>query len=201
MSSSQTKVKWPILVGGLAVVGALVLVLASGFGIDPKYIPTATVGHEAATFRLKDLQGNVIDFESLRGRPVVLNFWSTWCGPCKMEHPVLQNEPQHYPDVTFLGALYSDEADAARRFLASSRGGRPLALPYPTLVDPDGRLALDYGVSGVPETYFINRDGRIVHKHIAPIDPPTLLACIELARAQGEVAPQAVAACDPERAR
>lgn len=198
---SQTKVKWPILAIGIAIIAPLVMVLASGFGNDPHYIPTATVGKAAASFKMKDLNGNVVDFEQLRGKVVVLNFWSTWCGPCKYEHPVFQREPANYPDVVFLGALYSDEPEVARRYLASAPGGRPMALPYPTLADPDGRLALDYGVSGVPETYFINRDGRIVHKHVAPIDPRLLRACIELARVTGEVSPEMVAACDPEKAR
>lgn len=191
--SSGPRVKWPLLVGGAAVVIPLVWVLASGFGVDPHYIPTATVGKEAASFSLVDLTGRAWDSASLRGKVVVLNFWSTWCGPCKYEHPVLQREPPNYPDVVFLGALYSDDADAARRFL----GRAGMALPYPTLHDPDGKLALDFGVSGVPETYFINRAGKIVHKHIAPIDPRTLRACIDLARADTPDA-SALAACAPE---
>jgi cytochrome c biogenesis protein CcmG, thiol:disulfide interchange protein DsbE len=198
---SKPKVKWPILAIGVAIVAPLVMVLASGFGNDPHYIPTATVGKPAAPFVAQDLNGNTVSSEELRGKVVVLNFWSTWCGPCKFEHPVLQREPQRYPDVVFLGALYDDDPEMARRFLASAPGGRPQALPYPTVADPDGRMAIDYGVSGVPETYFINRDGRIVHKHVAPIDPRTLQACIELARVSGEVSPQMLAACDPEKAR
>lgn len=192
---STSTVKWPILAMGAAVVVPLLLILASGFGKDPHFIPYETVGDRAADFALSDLDGKVWKMSELEGRPVVLNFWSTWCGPCKIEHPVLQSEPRKYPDVVFLGALYSDEASAARRFLGQAR----MALPYSSLLDPAGTLALDYGVSGVPETYFVNVDGIIVHKHVAPIDRNTLRACIELARHGGPCDPQLVAACDPTR--
>jgi cytochrome c biogenesis protein CcmG/thiol:disulfide interchange protein DsbE len=194
---SRSTVKWPILAAGAVVIVPLLLVLASGFGNDPHYIPTATVGKPAADFTLSDLDGKVWKLSELRGKPVVLNFWSTWCGPCKQEHPVLQREPRKYPDVVFLGALYSDEPAAARRFLSAPR----MALPYPSLLDPEGTLALDYGVSGVPETYFVSVDGNVVHKHIAPLDPRTLQACVELARHSGPPDPGLVAACDPKRAR
>ncbi|MEQ1565484.1 MAG: TlpA disulfide reductase family protein [Myxococcota bacterium] len=190
-------VNWTILLGGLIVVLPLVVVLYSGFGKDPHYIPIATVGKQAHDFDLPDLDGNPIRLSDYRGRPVVLNFWSTWCGPCKFEHPVLQNEPKNYPDVAFLGAIYSDDTNAVRRFLANPR----MRLPYPQIVDEQGRMALDYGVSGVPETYFINPDGRIVHKHVAPISPATLAACVALARQRGDVDPKLLAACDPESAR
>jgi cytochrome c biogenesis protein CcmG, thiol:disulfide interchange protein DsbE len=201
VSTRKAGVNWPILVGGAAIVIPLVVVLASGFGKDPHYIPEATVWDKATEFNLQDLNGNTVRLSDYRGRPVVLNFWSTWCGPCKIEHPVLQREPRNYPDVAFLGAIYSDDPDAARRFLARPR----MDLPYPQLVDAQGRVALDFGVSGVPETYFINPNGVIVHKHVAPIDPPTLAACVELARQPAEKPEQVdaklLAACDPESVR
>jgi cytochrome c biogenesis protein CcmG/thiol:disulfide interchange protein DsbE len=195
-SPARRRINWPVLVGGAAVLLPLVAILASGFGKDPHYIPVATVGKPAADFALQDLDGNTVKLSELRGHPVVLNFWSTWCGPCKMEFPVLQTQPPLYPDVKFVGAIYSDDPNAVRRWFSNPR----LRLPYPQLIDPEGRTALDFGVSGVPETYFINGDGMIVHKHVAPIDPDTLRACIELARAK-QPEPQLVAACDPEGAR
>ncbi|MEQ1503533.1 MAG: redoxin domain-containing protein [Myxococcota bacterium] len=193
MTRPASKVNWPILIVGAVIVIPLLALLWQAFGKDPHYIPTATVGKPAADFALTDLDGKSWTLTELRGRPVVINFWSTWCGPCKFEHPVLQREPKRYPDVAFLGALYSDDPAAARRFL----GAPGKALPYPSLVDPEGRMALDYGVSGVPETYFIDTTGKIVHKHIAPIDPQTLNACIEVARGKRE--PALLAACDGTR--
>ena len=197
---STTKVKWPILAIGLAIIVPLVVVLGASFGNNPHYIPSATVGKLAAPFDLFDLDGKRHTLEELRGKVIVLNFWSTWCLPCKIEHPVLQNEPSRYPDVAFLGALYSDTPAKAKMFLATPSPRdpqrRPRTLPYPTLVDPESRLAIDYGVSGVPETYFINREGRIVHKHVAPIDPVVLMGCIEVARVTGEISPAMMAKCD-----
>ncbi len=193
---SRSTVKWPIVAAGAAVIVPLLLILASGFGKETHYVPDATVGDPVPDFVLTDLDGTVWKMSDLVGTPLVMNFWSTWCGPCKYEHPVLQSEPRRYPEVKFFGILYSDEPQAARRYLAKPR----MALPYPSLLDPDGVLALDYGVSGVPETYFVNRQGIIVHKHVAPIDPRTLAACIALAKYEGEEPDrQLVAACDPKR--
>jgi len=192
---SERKVNWPMLVGGTVIIASLLAVLNGGFGKDPHYIPLATVGTVATDFTLQDLDGKAVHLADLRGHPVVINFWSTWCGPCKQEFPVLQTQPKNYPDVTFLGAIYSDDPNAVRRWFANPR----LRLPYQQLVDPEGRTALDFGVTGVPETYFINPDGVIVHKHIAPINPTTLRACIELARKSGTaIDPTLLARCDPD---
>jgi cytochrome c biogenesis protein CcmG/thiol:disulfide interchange protein DsbE len=162
------KVKWPILFAGLVLVIPLLLVLASGFGNDPHAVPDVRTGTQAPTWKLVDLEGREWSSESLRGKPVVLNFWSTWCGPCKFEHPVLLQAAQAYPDVVFLGVIYSDEPTAVSRYL--DRNGKA----YPHLVDPAGHAAIDFGVTGVPETFFIDRGGRIVHKEAQALRPDTL---------------------------
>jgi len=90
---------------------------------------------------------------------VVLNFWATWCRPCVAEHRTLQAAAQqHAGEVVFLGVLYGDEPERARRWLAE------VGSVYPTLVDPAQRAVVDYGVAGVPETFFLDRRGVIVHK-------------------------------------
>lgn len=170
------RVNWPILVVGLLIVLSLVALLASGFGNDPHAIPDTRTGTQALDWRLTDLDGREWALADLRGKPVVLNFWSTWCGPCKMEHPLLQQAAKDNPDIVFLGVVYSDEPDAVRRYLQKA------GTTYHHLVDPGGHVAIDYGVTGVPETYFIDRSGLIVHKEAAPVSPPLLQAMFDRIR-------------------
>ncbi len=173
---SRSRVNWPILVVGLALVVPLLGLLYSGFGKDPHARPSALVGTRAAEFSLRDLDGNEVALSDFAGRPVVLNFWSTWCGPCKFEHPVLQQAALDNPDVVFLGVIYADDPDKVRRYL--QRAGST----YPHLVDEDNRVAIDYGVTGVPESFFIDRNGVIVHKEAGPLVPPVLRAKLDEAR-------------------
>ena len=171
--AARGKVNWPILVAGLAIVAGLVAVLASGFGNDPHALPDVRTGTVAPLWKMADLDGQEWSLEALKGEPVVLNFWSTWCGPCKYEHPLLLQAAREVPEVKFLGVIYSDEPDAVRRYLAAK------GTAYPHLVDPGGHAAIDYGVGGVPETFFIDRRGTIVHKQVGPLDPTTLKAMLQ----------------------
>lgn len=157
--SQGSRVNLPLLVGGLLLVGALVTLLAVSFGRDPRATPDALTDQPAPDFALIDLEGNPVALDDFAGRPVVINFWSTWCAPCKIEHPVLLAAPQRYPHATFLGVVYQDDAAKARTYL--TRAGSA----YPHLVDPGGRVSIDYGVTGVPETYFIDAEGRLRYKH------------------------------------
>lgn len=155
----NSKVNLPILIFGALFTAAVVGLLAVGFRYDPRTLD-ATVMHNqiAPTFRLQSIDGTSVDLQTLRGRPVVINFWSTWCIPCKQEHPVLLWAAQNYPEVTFLGIVYQDDPEPIRRYLNRYGSG------YAHLLDPDSRTAIDYGVTGVPETFFIASNGTIVHK-------------------------------------
>ena len=92
----SARVNWNILAGGLVVVVPLLVILNSGFGKDPHALPSVMEGKEAPAFSLVDLEGNAVDLPSLRGRPVVLNFWSTWCGPCKLISKVVEKAAPEY---------------------------------------------------------------------------------------------------------
>ncbi len=171
---------WKILLPGLLVVALLVLVLASGFGKDPRALPSTMEGRPAPEFELRTLEGETVRLSDLRGRPVVLNFWSTWCRPCVVEHPVLQRYAELYGpggpvgrDVAFFGVLYGDEPERAQAYL------QRVGAAYPTLEDPSQRVVVDYGVGGVPETYFISRDGTIVSKYAGAISAQTLKGTLE----------------------
>lgn len=174
--SSGPKVNWTILGVGLLVVGSLVAILGSGFGNDPHAIPDTRTGTVALPWRMVDLDGKSWSLEELKGRPVVLNFWSTWCGPCKYEHPLLLQAAKATPDVVFLGVIYSDDPQAVRRYLQKA------GTAYPHLVDDNGRVAIDYGVTGVPETYFIDKSGTIAHKEAGPVNPQLLREMLDRIR-------------------
>jgi cytochrome c biogenesis protein CcmG/thiol:disulfide interchange protein DsbE len=157
--SGRVRVNVPILLAGLAAIGGFVALMVIGFAQDPRALDTRVMeGAAAPDFALVTLDGASVRLSELRGRPVVINFWSTWCLPCKQEHPLLQQAPDLYPDAVFLGVLYQDEPDAARKYLARA------PVRYEQLVDPDGKVAIAYGVTGVPETFFVGADGTIRHK-------------------------------------
>ncbi|MCK6522349.1 TlpA family protein disulfide reductase [Myxococcota bacterium] len=161
---------WKVLGAGFLVVAPLVVVLASGFGRDPKALPNVMEGREAPSFSLTDLDGQPVRLAELRGKPVVLNFWASWCTPCAYEHPELLAAAQRWAPqgVAFYGVVYGDTEEAARGFL-KRRGSA-----YPNLLDLDQRVAIDYGVAGVPETYVIDRQGRIARKFVGPVSAKAL---------------------------
>ena len=160
---------------------ALVVILAFGFRRDPQDIRTGTVGHAAPAFDLErlDTTGR-IRMAELQGKVVVVNFFASWCVPCKEEAPSLVRIWERYrtSDVVFVGVVYQDAPDAARAF--HERMGQT----WPVGADDSGRTALSFGVFGVPETYFIGKDGVIAGRHIGPIDEATLARGIDALRSK-----------------
>jgi cytochrome c biogenesis protein CcmG/thiol:disulfide interchange protein DsbE len=161
-----------VLLVGLAVVAPLVAVLLLNLGRNPHVIGSPLVGRAAPDFTLQPLDGGApVTLASLRGRPVVLNFWATWCVPCFQEHPVLVSAARAFGErARFIGVIYEDSEEQVRGFLARQGSA------YPSLVDPGSRTAIAFGVFGVPETYFIDAEGRIAAKHIGPLDAESLAA-------------------------
>jgi cytochrome c biogenesis protein CcmG/thiol:disulfide interchange protein DsbE len=147
--------------------------LAFGLTRDPGQIVSPLPGREAPPFALQVFADpgahpprETISLDDLRNQIVVLNFWASWCLPCREEHAALSNAATKYAgsDVQFVGVLYNDVAEGARRWIAAM-GGQT----YPSLLDPGSRTAIDYGLYGVPETFFIARDGKVAYKHIGPV--------------------------------
>jgi cytochrome c biogenesis protein CcmG/thiol:disulfide interchange protein DsbE len=161
-----------VLVIGLAAVLPLVGVLLANIDRDPNpsLQRSPMLGRTAPPFSLVPVGGGPpVSLEALRGRPVVVNFWATWCAPCMQEHEVLQQAARaHGAQVQFLGVVYDDEESRVRQFLAR------YGTAYPSLLDDNGRTAIAYGVYGVPETYFIDAQGQIVQKYSFPLDEPTM---------------------------
>jgi cytochrome c biogenesis protein CcmG, thiol:disulfide interchange protein DsbE len=121
------------------------------------------IGGPAPNFSLRRIDGTgTLDLASLRGKPVVLNFWASWCVPCKGEAKLLEQAWNQYrgSGVVFVGVDYHDVASDARTFLTHH------GITYPTVQDGSGMTGDRYGLTGVPETYFIDRRGRLVGTHI-----------------------------------
>lgn len=168
------RVNWLILVLGLGGILGFTGLMIFGFGLDPRAIDTKVMEEQVApNFTLQTLDGETVKLADLRGKPVVINFWSTWCVPCRQEHPVLQKAPDLYPEVTFVGIVYQDDARKAKAYLKRD------PVKYDQLMDPDGKVSIAYGVTGVPETYFVNPEGRIVKKFARPIHEGDLASVLE----------------------
>ncbi|MDX6749244.1 DsbE family thiol:disulfide interchange protein [Geminicoccaceae bacterium 1502E] len=156
--------------------------LALGLGRDPSQLPSALVGREAPAFALPPLEGR--DDHGLSradlggGRPMLVNFWASWCVPCRVEHPILDRLARD--GVTIQGVNHKDMPDKARAFLDE------LGDPYELVgSDRQGRVSIDWGVYGVPETYLLDGQGRILYRHVGPLqerDLKKLLPMLEEAR-------------------
>jgi cytochrome c biogenesis protein CcmG/thiol:disulfide interchange protein DsbE len=157
--------RWVLIGVFVAVCGLLVGVFGLAFGRNPRDVPFGMKGKPAPAFTLRDLTTDEpVSLSDFAGKPVVINFWASWCGPCKQEHPNLEWAARAYRDqVVFLGMIFEDTPENARGFLARHGAG------YPHLIDPNSLTAVKYGAAGVPETYFITREGAILDKYAGPI--------------------------------
>lgn len=162
---------------GVAVAVPLLGLLAANIDRNPQEIRSPLVGREAPPATLVDLEtGVVTTLASFRGRPVVMNFFASWCVPCHQEHATLVQGARAAADVAFIGVVYDDEPARARAFVEK------LGRAYPSYVDQGGRAAVAYGIYGVPETYFIDRRGVVIAKHVGPLTPETLSSYVERLR-------------------
>jgi len=166
-----------VLSVGLVIAAAVVGILFLGLGNDPQHINSPLIGKPAPSFALKEVgTSETIDLSRYRGKPVVLNFWATWCPPCWDEHPILSANAQSMgSSVQFVGVVFQDEESKIIAFL------RQRGWSYPTLVDQKGKTAIAYGVGGVPETYFLDRNGVIVAKFAGPLSSEQLRANLQKA--------------------
>jgi cytochrome c biogenesis protein CcmG/thiol:disulfide interchange protein DsbE len=139
--------------------------LAVGLNRDPQEIPSPLVGKQAPAFELPQLADPKKNFspESMKGQPWILNVWASWCVACREEHPVLV-ELGKLQVAPIIGLDYKDKREDAMTMLALQ--GNPYLL---SAFDANGRVGIDYGVYGVPETYVIDKAGVIRFKHIGPI--------------------------------
>ena len=154
----------------LAVFAILAAFLAVGLMHDPREVPSPFIGKPAPAFRLEQLHDRKLAFtpEDMKGKVWMLNVWASWCVSCRVEHPLLV-EMARRKVVPIVGLNYKDQRDAGVQWLA--KFGNPYAL---SAYDFDGKVGIDYGVYGVPETFVIDREGVIRYKQIGPITPEAL---------------------------
>jgi cytochrome c biogenesis protein CcmG/thiol:disulfide interchange protein DsbE len=151
----------------LAVFVVLGLLLAYGLNLDPRKIPSPLIGKSLPAFSLTTIAdpARKVGRDDLLGRAYLLNVWASWCVACRQEHPFL-NELARNKIVPIIGLNYKDKREDALGWLGSL--GNPYEL---SLADKDGRLGIDLGVYGVPETFVIDKQGIIRYKQIGPITP------------------------------
>jgi len=153
------RARW-IAFGVAILVVALVLVLGSRPAAKSTGVATPLGGKEAPTFMGTTLDGGAFDLATLRGRYVVVNFFATWCTPCREEHPELRKFAERHgrADGPRIVAVAYDENDigATRAFFAREGGG------WPVVISNGDRIAVDYGVRGLPETFMVNPNGKVV---------------------------------------
>ena len=169
-----------ILIGaglGLAVLFGFdagdVILSRLGVGADtPFLVPERR--ERAADFELDSLGGGTVRLAELRGRPVIINFWATWCGPCRLEMPVFQNySKRHAEDLVVLGVNFDEPETEVQAFVEE------LGLTFPILLDPGGKVVELYQVRGFPTTLFVDADGHVRFQHIGPLDEGQLAGYLE----------------------
>ena len=177
--SKSSRRRWLVAILPLAIF----LVLAAVFlrqlelGGSSSTIPSALIGKPVPQFTLVPLEGlNNADgtalpglsSDMLKGKVTVVNVWASWCGPCRVEHPLL-SELAKRDDIRLVGINYKDKTENALRFLGA------LGNPFSAVgVDPAGKAAIDWGVYGVPETFVVSADGKIAYKHVGPLTPENI---------------------------
>ena len=174
----------------LMIFGALAIVFGIGlFSGDASKVPSALIGRIAPAIALAPLEGLQRQGQPVpafgnadlaRGQATLVNVFASWCAPCRVEHPVLmglaESDAVRQGKVALVGMNYKDEAENARRFL----GG--LGNPFSAVgVDRGGRAAIEWGVYGVPETFVLGPDGRILDKHVGPLDQAAAVRLLQRA--------------------
>ncbi len=165
--------------GAIAVILGFIGILAYGLNTDPKKVPSPLIHKAAADFEVSSLDGTTsLKLSDLRGKPVVLNFWASWCLECQTEAYVLESFYQQYDkekgQIRVIGVAIQDTQTRATAF--ANRFGKNYFL---ALDHTDGRIALDYGIYGVPETFFIDAEGIIRFKKVGGVTPELMTQQIQ----------------------
>jgi cytochrome c biogenesis protein CcmG/thiol:disulfide interchange protein DsbE len=152
---------------GWLAAGAIALLVLGllGYGLVSRPVGALEIGDSAPDFQLKTFDGSQMSLDSQRGKVVVINFFASWCDPCRQEAPAVESTWREYrdQDVQFVGIAYQDAKSKAQAFLAE------FDVSYPTVLDPGSRIARAYGVTGVPETFVIDQEGLLVRHFVGSV--------------------------------
>ncbi len=169
---------WRRFILTLLAIIPIIGILAYGFKRDPKYIESPLIGRQAPPFTLTLFNGKAVSLSDMRGKAVFLNFWSSWCLSCRVEARDLEAAWKNLKDkdIVFLGIDIQDKEKDALGFL------KEFNVTYPNGRDASGKISVDYGVWGIPETFFIDPQGRITYKHVGALGTAIVVAKLEEAR-------------------
>ena len=166
---------WRRLLITLLIIVPILALLAYGFSRDAHYISSPLLAKPAAPFVVTLFDGKKLALEDLRGKAVFLNFWASWCEPCRAEARDLEAAWQKVKDknMVFLGVALQDTDKNSLEFL------KEFNVSYPNGKDEAGKIAVDYGTWGIPESFFIDPQGRITYKHVGGIRAALVLTKLE----------------------
>jgi cytochrome c biogenesis protein CcmG/thiol:disulfide interchange protein DsbE len=176
-SVRKSGLKWKVPI--LVALVALPVLLGIGLTRDPSHVPSALVGQKVPEFNLNLLeQSGALTNSEFGDTPLIINFWASWCATCRQEHPKLVElgiRSELQDEFEIVGVNYRDSRDRAQRFL--DREGH---FGYRSGFDERGRLGIDFGVYGMPETFFVDRDGVIQARHAGPVTDAVLAKYLPL---------------------
>ena len=169
--------RWPWLAALIVVVILVASVLSVGLGRDPTVVQSVFLDRAAPPLTGPTLDGPPFDLAEHRGNVAIVNVWASWCTACKEEHPELEAAAQRLSPhgVQFVGINTQDTVDAARDFLQEMGGSS-----YPSVLDPDGRKSVDWGIFGVPETFIVDADGNVRAKSVGAVNQEWIVRTVEL---------------------
>lgn len=170
LAAARSALQRPRFLAPLAVFAALALLLAVGLTLNPREIPSPLIGKPVPQFELPPVRGRTLGLQTsdLKGEVSIVNVFASWCVACKEEHPIFM-QMQRERLVPIHGLNYKDRPEDADKWLDD------MGDPYTrTGADIDGRVGIEWGVYGVPETFVIDREGRIAYKHIGAVTPKLL---------------------------
>lgn len=146
-----------------------------GFGINSKFGQVSVGNVPAPEFVAQTLDGKQIELSGLEGKLVMVDFWSSWCPPCRREAADLAQVYREYEgrEVEFIGVAIWDHADDVGKYIEE------FDITYPNLIDDKGKIAITYGVTGIPEKLFIDAEGKMVRKFVGPMTPEALMAILD----------------------
>ena len=169
--------KSAITIAALVLVGFLGLLVWGMLNKEPitGLSGVTRVNRAAPDFTLETFSGKTISLQDLRGKPVVINFWASWCPPCRIEASLIERTWRAYKnrDLVFIGVNIQDRKEDALSYM------REFDITYPNGPDPTGEISIDYGVSGLPVTFFISGQGEVVRRWVGAIEKPVLISAIE----------------------
>ena len=169
--------KSAIAIAAMIIAGFLGLLLWGMLNREPinGLSGVTMIDRPAPGFKLTTFDGATISLADLRGKPVVINFWASWCPPCRVEAPLIERAWRAHKNrgLVFLGVNIQDRQEDALNYM------REFNITYPNGPDPNGEIAIDYGVSGLPVTFFVSREGQVLRRWVGAVENNVLLGAIK----------------------